>query len=114
MGHVSKECDKQGFPIKQGVLTPGIFCNSTSIFLSETPCFRGQGRRNGERRRKSIRGCIVSQEMSVLNLVILKKGKNDPPRLTDMEHGYVVNFNTYSRFFHFCCAFSVDTVVESG
>lgn len=24
-------------------------------------CFRGYGRRNGERRRKSVRGCIVSQ-----------------------------------------------------
>ncbi|RZC73624.1 hypothetical protein C5167_049104 [Papaver somniferum] len=52
-----------------------------------TPSFRGQGRCNGERRRKSVRGCIVSQEMSVLNLVFLKKGKNDPPGLTDMEHG---------------------------
>ena len=32
-------------------------------------CFRGYGRRNGERRRKSVRGCIVSQDLSVLNLV---------------------------------------------
>ncbi|KAI3894799.1 hypothetical protein MKX03_000041 [Papaver bracteatum] len=28
--------------------------------------------------------------MSVLNLVILNKGNNDPPRLTDMEHGYIL------------------------
>jgi hypothetical protein len=32
-------------------------------------CFRGQGRRNGERRRKSVRGCVVSPDLSVLNLV---------------------------------------------
>jgi hypothetical protein len=32
-------------------------------------CFRGNGRRNGERRRKSVRGCIVSPDLSVLNLV---------------------------------------------
>lgn len=32
-------------------------------------CFRGYGRRNGERRRKSVRGCIVSQDLAVLNLV---------------------------------------------
>ncbi|KAL9270088.1 Small ribosomal subunit protein eS6-like protein [Drosera capensis] len=43
------------------------------------------GRRNGERRRKSVRGCIVSQDLSVLNLVIVKKGDNDLPGLTDVE-----------------------------
>ena len=37
-------------------------------------CFRGFGRRKGERRRKSVRGCIVSQDLSVLNLAIVKKG----------------------------------------
>ena len=37
-------------------------------------CFRGHGRRNGERRRKSVRGCIVSPDLSVLNLVIVKQG----------------------------------------
>ena len=41
-------------------------------------CFRGYGRRNGERRRKSVRGCIVSQDLSVLNLVIVKKGGCPP------------------------------------
>ncbi|KAK4364868.1 hypothetical protein RND71_016226 [Anisodus tanguticus] len=50
-----------------------------------TPCFRGYGRRNGERRRKSVRGCIVSPDLSVLNLVIVKKGENDLPGLTDTE-----------------------------
>lgn len=50
-----------------------------------TPCFRGYGRRNGERRRKSVRGCIVSPDLSVLNLVIVKKGENDLPGLTDIE-----------------------------
>lgn len=50
-----------------------------------TPCFRGYGRRNGERRRKSVRGCIVSPDLSVLNLVIVKKGDSDLPGLTDVE-----------------------------
>lgn len=48
-------------------------------------CFRGHGRRNGERRRKSVRGCIVSQDLSVLNLVIVKKGEGELPGLTDEE-----------------------------
>ena len=63
--------DKQGFGMKQGVLVPG------RVALLMTPgdsCFRGFGRRKGERRRKSVRGCIVSQDLSVLNLVIVKKG----------------------------------------
>ncbi|CAN1256371.1 40S ribosomal protein S6, partial [Linum perenne] len=34
---------------------------------------------------KSVRGCIVSQDLSVLNLVIVKKGENDLPGLTDIE-----------------------------
>ncbi|OMO73064.1 Ribosomal protein S6e [Corchorus olitorius] len=75
-------CDKQGFPMKQGVLTPG---RVRLLLHRGTPCFRGYGRRNGERRRKSVRGCIVSQDLSVLNLVIVKKGESDLPGLTDTE-----------------------------
>ncbi|KAL2456245.1 40S ribosomal protein S6-2 [Abeliophyllum distichum] len=60
-------CDKQGFPMKQGVLTPG---RVRLLLYRGTPCFRGHGRRNGERRRKSVRGCI---------------GDNDLPGLTDIE-----------------------------
>ncbi|PHT32766.1 40S ribosomal protein S6-1 [Capsicum baccatum] len=75
-------CDKQGFPMKQGVLTPG---RVRLLLHRGTPCFRGYGRRNGERRRKSVRGCIVSPDLSVLNLVIVKKGENDLPGLTDTE-----------------------------
>ncbi|KAJ6685599.1 40S RIBOSOMAL PROTEIN S6-LIKE [Salix purpurea] len=44
-------CDKQGFPMKQGVLTPG---RVRLLLHRGTPCFRGYGRRNGERRRKSV------------------------------------------------------------
>jgi small subunit ribosomal protein S6e len=63
--------DKQGFPMKQGVLVPG----RVQVLMSPgDSCFRGFGRRNGERRRKSVRGCIVSPDLSVLNLVIVKKG----------------------------------------
>jgi ribosomal protein S6E (S10) len=64
--------DKQGFPMKQGVLVP----NRVRVLMSPgDSCFRGHGRRKGERRRKSVRGCIVSSDLSVLNLVIVKKGE---------------------------------------
>lgn len=36
--------------------------------------FKGHGRRNGERRRKSVRGAILSPDLSVINLKIVRKG----------------------------------------
>ncbi|XP_019514610.1 PREDICTED: 40S ribosomal protein S6 [Hipposideros armiger] len=57
--------DKQGFPMKQGVLTHG----RVRLLLSKGhSCYRP--RRTGERKRKSVRGCIVDANLSVLNLVI--------------------------------------------
>ncbi|XP_041496710.1 40S ribosomal protein S6-like [Microtus oregoni] len=72
--------DKQGFPMKQGVLTHGRVC----LLLSKGhSCYTP--RRTGERKRKSVRGCIVDANLSVLNLVIVKKkkGEKDIPGLTD-------------------------------
>lgn len=46
-----------------------------------TSCYKP--RRSGERKRKSVRGCVVSNEISVLNLVIVKKGDEAIPDLTD-------------------------------
>jgi small subunit ribosomal protein S6e len=74
--------DKQGFPMKQGVLVPG---RVRLLMAPGDACFRGFGRRKGERRRKSVRGCIVSPDLSVLNLVVVKKGDADLPGLTDEE-----------------------------
>ncbi|XP_043593050.1 40S ribosomal protein S6-like isoform X6 [Bombus pyrosoma] len=85
--------DKQGFPMKQGVLTNG----RVRLLLSKGhSCYRP--RRDGERKRKSVRGCIVDSNLSVLALVIVKKGEkctsdtlevnismDDIPDLTDKE-----------------------------
>ena len=66
--------DKQGFPMKQGVMTNG----RVRLLLSKGhSCYRP--RRTGERKRKSVRGCIVDAQLSVLNLVIIKKGEQDIP-----------------------------------
>jgi len=70
--------DKQGFPMKQGVLT----ASRVRLLLSKGhSCYRE--RRPGERKRKSVRGCIVSADLSVLNLVVVKKGAAEIPGLTD-------------------------------
>lgn len=100
--------DKQGFPMKQGVLSHGKlllllvwWCinphnNSYEHFVyiilhlsgrvrlllkKGHSCYRP--RRTGERKRKSVRGCIVDGNMSVLALVIVKKGEKDITGLTD-------------------------------
>jgi len=70
--------DKQGFPMKQGILTN----QRVRLLLSKGhSCYRP--RRTGERKRKSVRGCIVDGNLSVLSLVIVKKGDQDIPGLTD-------------------------------
>ncbi|VDN08305.1 unnamed protein product [Thelazia callipaeda] len=70
--------DKQGFPMKQGVLTNG----RVRLLLSKGhSCYRS--RRDGERKRKSVRGCIVDANLSALSLIIVKKGEHDIPGLTD-------------------------------
>merc|ERR1712055_829697 len=70
--------DKQGFPMKQGVLTHG----RVRLLLGKGhSCYRP--RRTSERKRKSVRGCIVDANLSVLNFAIIKKGEKDIPGLTD-------------------------------
>merc|ERR1712225_95257 len=72
--------DKQGFPMLQGVLTP----DRVRLLLKKgSKCYRQ--RRTGEMKRKSVRGCIVSQEISVLNLVLVKRGEAELPGITDEE-----------------------------
>ena len=65
--------------MKQGVLTHG----RVRLLLSKGhSCYRP---RTGERKRQSVRGCIVNANLCVLNLVIVKKkkGEKDIPGLTD-------------------------------
>jgi len=72
--------DKQGFPMKQGVMTP----QRVRLLVSEGhTCYRT--RRPGERKRKSVRGCVVSSELSVLNLVVVHQGKGEIDGLTNVR-----------------------------
>merc|ERR1719263_885060 len=70
--------DKQGFPMLQGVLTDD---RVRLLLVKGSKCYRQ--RRTGERKRKSVRGCIVNQDLSVLNLVVVKRGATDVPGLSD-------------------------------
>ncbi len=78
MFRISGGNDKQGFPMKQGVLS----ANRVRLLMHKgVSCYRQ--RRVGERKRKSVRGCIVAADLAVLNLVVTKKGDQDIPGLTD-------------------------------
>ena len=71
--------DKQGFPMKQGVLVP----KRVRLLLADgSSCYRS--RRTGERKRKSVRGCIVAADIAALSLIVVKQGLNDIPGLTDV------------------------------
>jgi small subunit ribosomal protein S6e len=71
--------DKQGFPMKQGVIRP----QRVRLLLSDGhSCYRV--RRDGERRRKSVRGCITGSDLSVMALSVVKQGETDIPGLTDI------------------------------
>jgi len=75
---VSGGNDKQGFPMKQGVLRN----DRVRLLLSKGhSCYRP--RRTGERKRKSVRGCIVGNDLAVLSVVIVKQGEQQIPGLTD-------------------------------
>lgn len=70
--------DKQGFPMKQGVLLP----TRVKLLLAKgTSCYRP--RRNGERKRKSVRGAIVGPDLAVLALIITKKGEQEIEGVTN-------------------------------
>lgn len=72
--------DKQGFPMRQGVLT------NTRVRLLCKKGHKGyRQRRAGERKRKSVRGCVVAQDIAVLNLVVTQIGEKEVPGLTDSQ-----------------------------
>merc|ERR1712032_522024 len=70
--------DKQGFPMKQGVL---VNHRTRLLFKKGMSCYRE--RRKGCRKRKSVRGCIVGPDIAVLGLVVVKKGAEEIEGLTD-------------------------------
>jgi len=72
--------DKDGFSMKQGVLVQG----RVRLLMKEGhSCYRP--RRRGERKRKSVRGCIVGPDLSVIALAIVKTGEQEIAGLTDAK-----------------------------
>lgn len=74
--------DKQGFP-----MVPGVLASSRVKLLIKRGAigfntFRGY---QGERRRKSVRGCILANDIAVLNVTISKLGEQAIEGVTDIN-----------------------------
>jgi len=72
--------DKDGFPMKQGVMVRG----RVRLLLSKGHSTY-RPRRTGEKKRKSVRGCIVGPDLSVISLAIVKVGDGPIEGLTDRK-----------------------------
>lgn len=70
--------DKDGFAMKQGV-----FSNHRVRLLLEPGSKGYRAKRKGERKRRSVRGCIVGPDIKALSLTLVKKGEKEIPGLTD-------------------------------
>ena len=70
--------DKDGFAMKNGILTQA----RKRILLkkgSKNFRFRNGYHREGNRMRKLVRGCIVSADIKVVNLKVIKNGAKPIP-----------------------------------
>jgi small subunit ribosomal protein S6e len=72
--------DKQGFAMKQGVLL-----NHRTRLLLDGRTGNYHPKRHGTRKRKSVRGCIAGPDISVINVIIVKRGPADLAKLTDKD-----------------------------
>ena len=74
--------DKDGFAMKNGILTQGkrriLLHKGCTMFR-----FKKGYHRRGVRERKLVRGCIVSHDIKVLHLKVVKRGANPIPGLTE-------------------------------
>jgi len=72
--------DKQGFSMKQGVLV-----NGRVRILMKSRVANYRPKRSGERKRKSVRGCICGPDLCVIALKVLEKGPGEIAGLTDSD-----------------------------
>lgn len=73
--------DRNGFCMKQGVATR----NMVKLLLKPGTTGYRFGR-EGTRLRKTVRGCIISNDQAAINVIILKKGDAEIAGLTDKSN----------------------------
>ena len=75
--------DKDGFPMMQGVL---VNSRVRLLLARGAVGFCAWRGRNGERRRKSVRGCIMGGDIAAVNLVIVKTGEKEIDGVTNVQN----------------------------
>ena len=73
--------DENGFPMKNGVLRK----TRARLLIPPRTCGLRSGR-EGERKRRSIRGCIVDRDIGAVHCAIVTKGEAEIAGLTDIKH----------------------------
>jgi small subunit ribosomal protein S6e len=71
--------DKDGFPMRYDLEIPG----RKKILVSKGPCVKI--RRKGLRKRKTVRGNLISLNISQINLKIIKEGSKKPNEIFKVE-----------------------------
>lgn len=66
-------------------MAQGIMSNGRVRLLMAKGATHYRPRRVGERKRKSVRGCIVGPDLATLNLIVVNKGEKDIDGLTNSE-----------------------------
>merc|ERR1712080_214484 len=72
-------CDKDGFPMVQNIYTDKRIRPLLKMGMTGFRC-----RKKGLRKRKSVRGCVVSEQTGLLNVKLVETGQNPIPGLTDV------------------------------
>jgi len=77
---ISGGTDENGFPMKNGVLKKG----RARLLIPPRTCGLRSGR-EGERKRRSVRGCIVDRDIGCLHFTIVTRGEKEITGLTDVK-----------------------------
>ena len=96
--------DRQGFTMKQGILCAG---RSRILFKKRGTTFRP--RRTGERKRKSVRGCITGPDLAVIALRIIKHGEKGIEGVTTVDYANRLGKKRRNRI---CRDFALDRKID--
>jgi len=96
--------DRDGFTMKQGILIAG---RSRILFKKRGTTYRP--RRTGERKRKSVRGCITGPDLAVIALRIVKHGEKGIEGVTTVDYANRLGKKRRNRI---CKDFNLDKKID--
>eukprot|EP01013_Petalomonas_cantuscygni_P011487 TRINITY_DN2494_c0_g1_i1.p1 TRINITY_DN2494_c0_g1~~TRINITY_DN2494_c0_g1_i1.p1 ORF type:complete len:250 (-),score=72.83 TRINITY_DN2494_c0_g1_i1:475-1224(-) len=75
--------DKDGFPMKQGVR---VNTRVKLLLPRGSVGYKAHWGRDGERKRKTVRGCIVGHDIRVLNMTVVQAAAEAPAELAKLHN----------------------------